>query len=184
MQLHDICVQLLTENENPLPEYGFVKHSKSNQASCHVPSVTGVSFYIRVEALAKDESLAKVPWNKLSVGVYVDKNPDEDVSKDAGCLFSRAGQTEYSFMGREYRREDGKNSLQKWRFVENGLESYFEAVLSLDTPKDSKTTSTGKITIMICQVEDISYSCFPDFCPDKINEKKNMINPGLDHSIG
>lgn len=88
MKLYDLDVQLMTESEQPLPEYGFVKTDSTSSAMVYTPSIA-TTFYIRVEANAQDPTLPKFEWENLSISVYINKETTCHENRDTATLVTK-----------------------------------------------------------------------------------------------
>ncbi|KAF8245380.1 hypothetical protein K440DRAFT_662840 [Wilcoxina mikolae CBS 423.85] len=155
MRLYDLDVQLMTQNHDPLPEYGFTRRNSRGIASVYVPSITNISFYIRIEARPQHLNLSKFDWEQLSVAVYVDKEDEDNQSaRDSAVMITRSSNCT-ELRGRKAMLPDGTTVEQKWVFLEMGIESRFDALLSLGDGLKHKSGGAGKITVQV-------HRCFSD----------------------
>jgi hypothetical protein len=152
MKFYDLDIQLMTQNHEPLPEYGFSRRYSRSMASSYVPSITNISFYIRIQARPQEWNLSKNDWEQLSVSVYVDKDDEDNyLVRDSAVLITRSSNCAY-LHGRKAMLHNGTIVEQKWMFMESGIESRFEALLSLGDTVKHKSGGAGKITVRVHRV--------------------------------
>ncbi|KAF8539690.1 hypothetical protein BDD12DRAFT_881947 [Trichophaea hybrida] len=185
MRLYDLDVQLMTQNHVPLLEYGFIRRNSRGIASVYVPSITNISFYIRIEARPQQLNLSKFDWEQLSVAVYVDKEDgDNQSAHDSAVMVTRSSNCA-ELRGRKAMLPDGTTAEQKWAFLEMGIESRFDVLLSLGDELKHKSGGAGKITVQVHWVHTLKK------CPKGIRwpllentADIEEVNLELDHIIG
>jgi hypothetical protein len=190
-RLYDISVSLVTENGDKLPEYGTQKFPGHNiaMASSYVPSITNISFAIKIEALVNDPNSQKYPdskWDILSVSVYIDKNEvyNDDVRhRDAAIMLGhgRDHSSTATVDGRYAQRADGTAVVQKWIFFENGIESCFASLCNIDPKMEHKSGGAGNITVQVHQIRKIRQT--PMWLPREYQDL-SPADVDLDHVVG
>lgn len=179
MKLHDIEVELFTENGEQISEYGYTK--ENNQASSFVPSITNLAFYIRIKVI-KEAEIGNFPWEHLHVAVYADKGEglEDPHSRDSVFLLSRTIVPSAIIRGRKALDQYGRLVEQKWMFVEKDLSEAFNSL----TVSGHNSGGAGKITLVFHPVQVLGYNRNGYKYPSLEEFKNSEINPQLSHAIG